>query len=435
MKKLQFFVFLFLFSIATFAQLATLDEFLYSQKAIKSVELIPGNSFFNSTYKIMLRQPLDHSDTTKGFFLQRIFVSDKGKTNTVLLITEGYGADRGSNPAYINELSPMLNSNQIFVEHRYFGESWPDSINWDYLTVTNVADDHHTIVELFKKYYTGKWVNTGISKGGQTAVYHRTFYPDDVDVTVAYVGPLNYGVEDGRHEPFIQNVPGTPEQRKKIEDFQLEILKNKKEIMPKLEKYIVENKYTFRITHDEVLDYCVLEYPFALWQWGRLTDKVPSTDVGIDSLFNHLMKVSNPSYFAIEGMEGIKSFFVQAARELGYYGYDTKPFKKYLTIKKADGYMYRIFLPGDLQIRYEKKTAKQVKKFIKKTDAEILFIYGEFDPWSATAFEVPKKPNFLKIVKPGGSHSTRIKNLPPEQQKQVKEKMESWLGIPFSIEN
>ena len=382
----------------------------------------------------MVRQPLDHSDTTKGFFLQRVFVADKGKENTVLLIDEGYAGDRAANPRFINELSPMLNSNQIFVEHRYFGESWPDSVNWNYLTVENVAEDHHAIVELFKKYYDGKWVNTGISKGGQTAVYHRKYFPNDVDVTVAYVGPLNFGVEDGRHEPFIRNVPGTAEQRKKVADFQLAVLKNRDKIMPLLEKFVKEKKYTFRIPMDEVLDYCVLEYSFSYWQWGRFTDQIPVTYVNTDSLFNHLVAVCDPSYFSLEGIEPIKTFFVQAAKELGYYGYDTKPFKKYLSIKNAKGYLNHIFLPENLKIKYEKKTALEVKKFIKKTDAKILLIYGEYDPWRASGFEVPNKPNFLKIVKPGGSHSTRIKNLPPEQQKQVKEKMEEWLGEPFNLD-
>jgi hypothetical protein len=379
----------------------------------------------------MVRQPLDHADTTKGFFLQRVFVADKGKENAVLLITEGYGANYAASTSYINELAPMLNSNQICVEHRYFEKSYPDSINWDFLIVANAAADHHAIVELFKKYYSGKWINTGISKGGQTAVYHRTYYPDDVDVTVAYVCPLNFGVEDGRHEPFIRKVPGTAEQRERIEEFQIEILKNREIIVPKIEKYSKEKNYTFRISMNEVLDYCVLEYPFALWQWGRLSDKVPSKDVGVDSLFNHLLKVSNPSYFAIEEMEGIKSFFVQAARELGYYGYDTKPFKKYLSIKNADGYLSRIFLTAGLKIEYNKTTAKQVRKFMKNTGEEMLFIYGEWDPWSATAFEV-YSPNQVKVVKPGGSHSTRIGNLPPEQKKLVKEKLEEWLEISIA---
>ncbi len=433
MKKLQFFFILFIITLTSVAQ--NIEDFLKSQPVVKSIEVIPGNSFFNETLKIMVRQPLDHSDTTKGFFLQRVFVGDKGKSNPVLLITEGYGADRGANPRFINELSPMLNSNQVFVEHRYFGQSWPDSINWDYLTVTNVAEDHHAIVELFKKYYTGKWINTGISKGGQTAVYHRTFFPDDVEVTVAYVGPLNFGVEDGRHEPFIRKVPGTPEQRRNVHDFQLAVLKNRDKIMPLLNKYIADKGYTFRISHDEVLDYCVLEYSFSYWQWGRFTNQIPPDDADAETLFTHLIKVADPSYFSLEGMKDIRSFFVQAARELGYYGYDTKPFKKYLSIKNAKGYINRIFLPEDLKIDYEKKTARKVKKFIKKTDAKILFIYGENDPWSASGFDVPDKPNFLKIVKPGGSHSTRIKNLLPEQQEQVKEKMESWLGIPFLPEN
>lgn len=227
---------------------------------------------------------------------------------------------------------------------------------------------------------------------------------------------MNFGVEDGRHEPFLRKVPGTAEQRQKIIDFQIEILKNREVLVPRIEAYSKEKNYTYRISMDEVLDYCVLEYPFALWQWGRLSDKIP-VNVGVDSLYNHLLLVSNPSYFAIDAMENIKSFFVQAARELGYYGYDTKPLKKYLSIKNAENYLTQIFLPQGLKIEYDKTTAKQVKKFIKTTNSEILFIYGEYDPWSATAFEITEKGNLLKIVKPGGSHSTRINNLQPNQKK------------------
>ena len=31
-------------------------------------------------------------------------------------------------------------------------------------------------------------------------MFYRYHYPEDVDVTVAYVAPLNFKVEDGRHE-------------------------------------------------------------------------------------------------------------------------------------------------------------------------------------------------------------------------------------------
>ena len=80
-----------LISIVSFAQL---EQFLKSQPEIKSAEKIAGKDFFNETWKIMVRQPLDHADTTRGFFLQRVFVADKGKENAVLLITEGYGGQK-----------------------------------------------------------------------------------------------------------------------------------------------------------------------------------------------------------------------------------------------------------------------------------------------------------------------------------------------------
>lgn len=426
MKKLQLLFISLLISIVSFAQL---EQFLKSQSEIKAIEKIPGNDFFNETWKIMVRQPLDHSDTTKGFFQQRVFVADKGKENAVLLITEGYSANYAASPRYINELTPMLQSNQITVEHRYFSESSPEPLNWDYLTVANAAADHHAIVELFKKYYQGKWINTGISKGGQTAVYHRTYYPDDVDVTVAYVCPLNFAVEDKRHEKFIQNVPGTKEDRVKIRQFQVQVLKNRDKIVPKLEDYSRQKKYEYYVSIDDILDYCVLEYPFAFWQWGKPVNEIPSENAGVDELFDYLMKVPGPAYFAKSGIEGFLPFYIQAARELGYYGYDSEPLKKYLKIKTAKNYFSKLYLPEDLHVEYIKETALKVKKFIQTTDKEIIFIYGEYDPWTASSFEVPQKPNLLKIVKPGGSHSSRIGNLPPEQLKLVKVKLEEWLEI------
>ncbi|MCG6187205.1 S28 family serine protease [Maribellus maritimus] len=433
MKTAQLFLFLLAFSICTTALATELESFLNTQSSIQSVEKITGNSFFDETFKIMVRQPLDHSDTSKGFFLQRVFIADKGKNTPVVLITEGYTANYAASPRYLNELSPMLNASQICIEHRYFGQSWPDSLNWDYLTVKNAAGDHHCIVELFRKYYKNKWINTGISKGGQTAVYHRTYYPEDVDLTVAYVAPLNFAVEDKRHRKFLKTKPGTAEQRKRIEDFQIAMLKARKEIVPKLIEYSKQKNFTYRIPINEVFDYWVLEFPFALWQYGRSPDKIPASDADPREFYDYMMNVSEPSYFSVEAMEGIKSFYVQAARELGYYAYDIKPLKKFLTIKSARNYLEKIFLPSGLKIKYKQKTALEVKKFIKTTDKNILFIYGQFDPWFASSFQIPRKENLLKVAKPGGSHSSRIQNLPEKQQKLVRNMLEKSLGFDIDI--
>ncbi|NQV02913.1 MAG: hypothetical protein HQ542_09720 [Bacteroidia bacterium] len=57
----------------------------------------------------------------------------------------------------------------------------------------------------------------------------------------------------------------------------------------------------------------------------------------------------------------------------------------------------------------------------------MIFIYGEYDPWSASGVTFEHKNNMLKIVKPAGSHRTRISNLPDQLQELVVETLEKWM--------
>ena len=405
----------------------SLIDFLNSQPEIKKITAIESNPFFNTTYEIMVRQPVNYKDTTDGFFLQRVFVADKGIENTVVVITEGYNANYAAKPKYLNELSSIFDANQICIEHRYFEKSVPDPMNWEYLTVENAANDQHRIIQLFKKYYHSKWVSTGISKGGQTATSHRKFFPDDVDVTVAYVGPLNFAVEDGRHEPFIAHKAGTAKQRKAVLNFQLEALKRKAQLLPLLKEFSEEKKYTYKMPLEEVFDYCVLEFSFSFWQWGNKADEIPAASSGDNEIFDYLMKVTSSDYFSEEGIKPTRPFFVQAACELGYYGYDIRKFRKYLSISSAKNYLARIFLPEDMHIEFDPKTMKDLHQFIQKTDAKMMFIYGENDPWSASGVNIPKKDNLVKAVLKDGNHRTRINTFPDEQKEELISTLKNWL--------
>ena len=312
-------------SASSFAQ-TVLEQKISGISAIKEIRPLE-TSEFSEKYVTYFTQPLDHRHPEKGSFRQRVIVSHVGFDRPTVIVTEGYGAAYALRPQYREELSKLLNANMIFVEYRYFLESTPEPKDWQYLTAENSADDLHAITTAFKNIYPGKWIATGISKGGQTTLLYRTFYPDDVDISVPYVAPLCYGVEDGRHEPFLHKV-STPENRKKIEDFQLEALKRKATLLPRFEKYCTEKSYSFRAPIEEIYDYSVLEYSFALWQWGTPISSIPATTASDDEIFSHLLAISEPGYFTADSPNA--SFFVQAARELGYYGYDVQPFKQYL---------------------------------------------------------------------------------------------------------
>ena len=383
---------------------------------------------FAEKYVTYFNQPLDHQHPEKGSFRQRVVVSHIGFDRPTVIVTEGYGASYALNPKYREELSKMFNTNMVFVEYRYFLESTPNPRDWQYLTAESSADDLHAVRQALKDIYPNKWIATGISKGGQTAMLYRTFYPNDVDITVPYVGPLCYGVEDGRHEPFLRQV-GTEDERRKIEDFQLEVLKRKSTLLPRFEKHCQEKKYEFNASTEEIYDYSVLEYSFAFWQWGTPVSTIPANNASDDEIYKHFMAISEPSYFAKGG--GNESFFVQAARELGYYGYDIRPFKKYLSITSSKGYLKKLMLPDDAKdIKFDKTLSKKITKFLKKNDPKMIFVYGEIDPWSAAAttwLNTDKKENVHIFVEPRGSHLARINTLPEEMKQKAISILKKWL--------
>lgn len=399
---------------------------LESLKGISGIEKLE-TELYPEKYLVRIEQQTDHDNPSAGTFKQRVVVFHAGFDRPTVLVTEGYGGAYALNPKYQEELSKLFNTNVIFVEYRYFLESTPEPKNWDYLTVENSLYDLHNVVNTFKQIYKGKWISTGISKGGQTTMFFRTYFPDDVDFSVPYVAPLNRGVEDGRHEIFLKKV-GTAEERKKIEDFQIEILKRRATIVPMLEAYTKEKGYEYRIPMDEVFDLAVLEYPFAMWQWGTSVSTIPDLKSDDKTLFNHLMEISEPSYFAED--QAFISFNVQAARELGYYGYDTEPFKEYLSIKSAKGYLNKVMLPKELvdKVEFRPELYNKVSKFLKENDPKMIYIYGEIDPWSATRIpDFEGKKNLQIYIQPRGSHRSRISNMPDDMKEKIMNQIEKWL--------
>lgn len=411
-------------SASSFAQ-TVLEQKISAISAIKEIRPLE-TSEFSEKYVTYFIQPLDHRHPEKGSFRQRVIVSHVGFDRPTVIVTEGYGAAYALRSQYREELSKLLNANMIFVEYRYFLESTPEPKDWQYLTAENSADDLHAITTAFKNIYPGKWIATGISKGGQTTLLYRTFYPDDVDISVPYVAPLCYGVEDGRHEPFLHKV-STSENRKKIEDFQLEALKRKATLLPRFEKYCTEKNYSFRAPIEEIYDYSVLEYSFALWQWGTPISSIPATTASDDEIFSHLLAISEPGYFTADSPNA--SFFVQAARELGYYGYDVQPFKQYLSIQSSEGYLHRLMLPEELKdMPFDKTLSKKITKFLKKQDPKMIFIYGQNDPWTAAGVTwLKNKKNIHVFIQPNGSHLARISTLPEAEKAEVMELINEWL--------
>ncbi len=397
---------------------------LCTLKGVITVDSLPSD-YSSEKYVVTIRQPLDHKHPEKGSFTQRVVISHEGFDRPTVLVTEGYGGDYALNPRYQDELAGLFHTNTVFVEHRYFSGSVPDTVDWQYLTAPNSASDLHLITTLFKQIYPQKWISTGISKGGQTALIYRAFFPNDVDITVPYVAPVSRSAEDGRHEPFL-NVVGDKKTRQAILSFQREVLKRRGEIIPLLEKFCMEKQLSFRISMNEVLDYCVLEYSFAFWQWGTPASHIPANSATTEVLFKHLTEISGPDYFATG--QPTQAFFIQAARELGYYGYDIEPFKDLLFIRTAKDYLQRIMLPEGITIQFQPELYKKLTNFIETSDPRLIFVYGEYDPWTSVGItKLDGKKNMFVAIQPKGSHRARINTLPDSLRDKVIQTIKLWL--------
>ncbi len=423
------------FSVQAQKPISSIKGELDNVDGIESVEILKCDTFFLEKYLVQVMQPVNHKKKNGPAFSQRVFVGFKGRTRPTIFVTEGYAANYAAWPKYVNELCVLLDANLVFVEHRYFGESIPDADNWKFHTIGQSASDHHRINQIMKQVLTGKYVSTGISKGGQTTMYYKYYYPEDVNVWVPYVAPLNYGIADERVNPFINKI-GSESCRQKIRDFQILALEKRDALMDDFEELGTEENYHYQSIGgpEAAYEMIVLEYPFAFWQWGFIPcSDIPDENAADTTILKHLLAVSPADYFADEGIEGMWPFFYQALTQIGYYDYDTTGMGQYFGhITTLD---FSFCAPPGTHLKYKKKYMKKVDAYLKANNDKMIFIYGEYDPWSSTAFEPAKgETKALKIVKPGGSHTTRINNLPDAQRLQVLDSLERWLDVKVARE-
>lgn len=126
------------------------------------------------------------------------------------------------------------------------------------------------------------------------------------------------------------------------------------------------------------------------------------------------------------------SFNVQAAKELGYYGYYTKLFKKYLSIKTAKGYLKRLMLPKGMEnTKFSPALYKHTVDFLTHNDPKMVYIYGDIDPWSASGiYGLPftkNKQNLHVYMLKEGSHLTRILSFPEPERQKIINLIDKWL--------
>ena len=434
MNKITYLLLLLFLSYNSQAQEESIDSILATLPRITYEQIKSNNNNNNNKFYVLkIRQPIDHLDSTKGFFHQKVYLSHKSFQKPTVIITSGYDVNRN----YEFELTKLLDANQILVEHRYFGESMPDSLDYKFLNLKQATADLHRIKQLFSSVYTNKWISTGVSKGGATTIFYRYFYPNDVDVSIPYVAPINKSYEEQRIYNFLDTI-GTDACRNKIKDFQIRVLENREKIVPLLKFYSLgaRVKYSY-LSLSEAFEYAVLEYPFSFWQWGHDCNEIPTKTATIEEIAKHFIAVSNISFFSDNTIRQLSSHYYQSATEMGYYGYETSEFKEYLIDIPTDSNPMALFYPFNMTDTFDGQLLNDVNLWLNTNGDKFIYIYGGNDTWSASAVPTNENVDSEWFILKGKHHgNARVKSMTSTEQKKFISILEQWLSIKIApIEN
>jgi hypothetical protein len=173
----------------------------------------------------------------------------------------------------------------------------------------------------------------------------------------------------------------------------------------------------------------VLEYPFAFWQYGPSDcGDIPEEGATAQQIFNSLQMINSINYLSDELINYYEPHYYQAYTQFGYYRLITDSLQDVLT--SSSRYSYVDLAPHDVDIEFDPTVMPDIISWLQSSGDQIIYIYGEQDPWSAAAIELTGPADALKVVQPFGDHTVRISSL--IEKEAVYNKLEEWLGITIS---
>ncbi|HET9621639.1 MAG TPA: S28 family serine protease [Kofleriaceae bacterium] len=382
----------------------------------------------HSAYSLTVTQPVDHDHPEAGVFEQRVTLRHRstGPHTPMVVFTTGYDDYWGTAPS---EPTELLDANQVSIEHRFFGTSLPPldaaGRDWTKLTIAQAAADEHVIITLLAQVYGGPFITAGPSKGGMAAAFHRRFYPDDVIGTVAYVAPLSLGAPDPRYQAFLA-AAGPAACHAKVHALAFEMLAHRRVALEALVSNALAGD---PLPPGPALDDAVRYFEWAFWQYHGVAacDDLPEVGDSDDALFGVLDAVNSFAAAADPDQRArFAAYDFQARFQLGYpdeASHDLDPYLKF-----PDGVQPVALGPGAFEPTYDPGAMADIADFMIHDAAHMLFVYGQFDPWSAGAFPVTGG-DVAELVVANGNHDAELSELGDRDRAAAFAMLEAWTGV------
>jgi hypothetical protein len=409
--------------------LARLSQ-LPGMTVVERTDLVPGSlagyRFFYLTYQ----QPVDQLHAGGAQFGQRLTLLHRADDAPVVVQGGGYNLPANPTPSRA-EPTRLLEANQLSIEHRFFTPSRPDPADWSFLTIRQSAADYHRVIQAGKRLYPGaRFLVTGASKGGETAVFHRRFYPGDVDGTVAYVAPLVLGAPDDRFLGYLQAI-GPADCRAALAAFQRQALSDAgwRPALAALMADLAPAQTYDRLGLQRALEHALLELPFALWQYSSVAAcaAIPPDDATAQAAFDFIDDHSGWSSFSDATLDRFGPYYFQASVELGYPTIREADVADLLDYPGTD--TGPVYSPTGIPTVFDATAMPDVQAWVKTSGDGLMFIYGTNDPWSAAEFELGAATDSFLYEVVDGNHGASIARLAEPARGQATATILRWGGL------
>jgi hypothetical protein len=388
-----------------------------------TLEELPAKQAEYRYYVLKFTQPIDHDDPGQGTFQQKVSLLHRSSVARVPMIvhTSGYSDYTENKPT---ELTKLLAANQVSLEHRYFGNSRPVPTDWTKLTIAQAAADQHEIIVALRSIYGGAFITTGGSKGGMTAVFHRRFYPDDVEGTVAYVAPISFGTPDLRYERHMSMIGGRA-CRQRVQDLAVEMLSRRRDA---LYAYAEGQGHSYtRVTLHAALEAAIVALEWTFWQFSGEAgcETLPPLTADDLTLFTFLDKISPVSDSDDAHLASSEAYYYQSHAELGYPDNCADYLLPYLRYTEAD---YANELPGPAPV-HDSNAMRDIQEYVEEHGERLLFVYGEWDPWTGGKFAIGNAKDSDVLTQKKGTHWTKLSHLELAEMEEAFSMLREWTGV------
>jgi len=136
--------------------------------------------------------------------------------------------------------------------------------------------------------------------------------------------------------------------------------------------------------------------------------------------------VSPPSDNDDAQVAAFDAYYYQAYAQLGYPDTGATYLDPYIQFADA---AYDGSLPTAVPTYDGGAAMRDIDQWVRTEGARLLFVYGEWDPWTGGRFDLGQATDSVSLTQPRGSHGARISRLDDADQATAHARLADWSGV------